>query len=212
MADYPLRVLKSKYFLWFLLAIPAWEYIYEFVWPDRYYPEMMENSGILSIQLLVLTLCITPLTLLLKRITKFNKLSLWLLKSRRYFGLAAFAYAAIHTLLYLRYLSWDWHLIWLEALQWNFGTGWIAMIGMLIGAATSNSYMVSKLGKNWKRIQRVSYIVAVGAFAHWLLLDFFIDNAMQWIVPLVIAKIFHLLLRYFRDGQLKVISEKSLTG
>ena len=187
--------LGSRYLVWLLLAIPAWPYVSEFISPDRYYPEMMQRSGVLSVQLLVFTLSITPIAMGLKYWEKASPFGLWLLRNRRYFGLAAFAYAAIHTLLYLRQISFDVSLAWLEALDWPFGSGWIALIVISVIAATSNNWSVRRLRRRWKTIQRYSYLVAIAAFAHWLLLDFFIDDAMQWIIPLVIAKVFHVIMK-----------------
>jgi len=152
------KVLNSRYLIWLLLSLPAFEYIYELLYPSRHYPEIMENSGELSMQILVFTLCITPAALVLKNFTFSKSTARWLLKSRRYFGIAGFGYAGIHTVLYVRQ-TFDIELIWLEAWDWPLGTGWISF---------------------------------------WLLLDFFIDNALVLIVPLVCAKLFHLSYRVWQ--------------
>lgn len=189
-------ILASKYLIWLLLALPAVEYVHELFYPDRYYPEMMENSGILSIQILVFTLFITPLTLIL-RYAEFGKLiAHWLLKNRRYFGVAGFGYAMVHTVLYVRQ-TFDIDLIILEALDWPLGTGWISFLILCPLALTSNKWFINKMGRAWKWMQRLSYIAIIAAFAHWLLLDFFYDNALVWIIPLVIAKLVHLGFRLY---------------
>ena len=190
------NIIQSRYFLWALLSIPALEYIHELLCPSRHYPEMMEDSGVLSIQILVFTLCITPLTLILKYAEWGKVIARWLLKTRRYFGIAGFAYAAIHTILYIRQ-TFDLELIWLEALDWPLGTGWICVLILLPLALTSNQKSINAMGKAWKQTQRLSYIAIIAGFVHWLLLDFFIDNAMMWIVPLVIAKLVHLGFRLY---------------
>lgn len=184
------KILQSRYLVWLVLFIPAIEYIHELFYPSRHYPEMMENSGELSIQILVFTLCITPLTLILRYAEWGKTVSRWLLKNRRYFGVAGFGYAFVHTVLYIRQ-TFDFELIWLEALDWPLGTGWISVVILLALALTSNQFSVHKMGKAWKWTQRLSYIAIIAGFAHWLLLDFFIDNALVWIVPLVIAKLVH---------------------
>ena len=188
--------MKLHYPLWFLLSIPAWQYVHELFYPSRYYPEMMENSGVLSLQILVFTLCITPLTMVLKYIEITKPLGRWLLKNRRYFGVAGFGYALVHTILYIRQ-TFDFELIILEALDWPLGTGWISMFILLLLALTSNNASVRKLGTLWKWLQRLSYIAIIAGFAHWLLLDFFIENAMNWIVLLVMAKLVHLGFRLY---------------
>lgn len=189
-------VVNSKYLVWILLSIPALEYVHELFVPSRHYPEMMQYSGELSIQLLVFTLCITPITFVLKYAEWGKIVSRWLLKNRRYFGVAGFGYALIHTILYVRQ-TFDFELIWLEALDWPLGTGWISLLILLPLALTSNQWAINKMGKAWKWMQRFSYIAIIAGFVHWLLLDFFIDNAMMWIVPLVIAKLVHLGFRLY---------------
>lgn len=195
-------VFKSRFLVWFMLAIPAWQYVHELLYPGRYYPEMMENSGVLSVQLLVFTLCITPIALVLRASRVTKPIAKWLLTNRRYFGVAGFGYAFVHTVLYVRQTL-DVNLIGLEALDWPLGTGWISLLILLPIALTSNAWAISKMGKAWKWLQRFSYIAIIAAFAHWLLLDFFIDNAMAWIIPLFIAKLVHL---GFRLYQRKILS------
>ncbi len=157
----------------------------------------MQASGVLSIQLLVATLAITPVTLLLKPFDTGKAISRWLLAKRKYFGLAAALYALIHTVLYLRYVAWDWELVWLESLDLQFATGWIAMILFVLISVFSNQWGIRTLGKHWKNLQRLSYIVAIAALWHWLLLDFFVHDAMMWIIPLAIAKAVHIALRVY---------------
>lgn len=196
-------ILKSRYLVWLVLLMPAIEYIHELFYPTRHYPEMMQNSGELSMQILVFTLCITPITLMLRYVEWGKTVSRWLLKNRRYFGLAAFGYALVHTVLYIRQTI-DVELIWLEALDWPLGTGWISFFVLLLLAITSNHFSIHKMGKAWKWTQRLSYIAAIAGFAHWLLLDFFIDNAMVWIVPLIIAKLVHLSFRLYSRGKTRL--------
>ncbi len=191
------KLIHSRYLIWVLLAVPAIPFIDEFISPSRYYPEMMQRSGVLSVQLLVFSLSITPITLVLKPYNWGRVISRWLLAKRKYFGLAAAAYAAIHTIFYLRFIAWDIELAWLEALDWPFGTGWIAMILFILLAVFSNSWGVKTLGKAWKPIQRFSYIIAIASLSHWLLLDFFIDDALYWIVPLTVAKLIHIAFRVY---------------
>ena len=209
MIEFAKVAMKSRYLIWLILSIPAFEYVHELIYPSRYYPEMMQESGELSIQILAFTLCITPLTLVLRYAEWGKAISRWLLKTRRYFGVAGFAYAVIHTVLYVRQ-TFDLELIWLEAQGWPLGTGWISLLILLPLALTSNARSVHAMGKSWKWTQRLSYIAIIAGFAHWLLLDFFIDNAMMWIVPLVIAKLVHLGFRLYSKG--KIRTPKAITS
>jgi len=185
------NIIRSRFTLWFLLAIPAWQYIHELVWPGRHYPEIMQYSGELSVQLLVFTLCITPITLILRYSALGKAVARWLLRHRRYFGIAGFGYAVIHTVLYIRQ-TFDPDLILIEALDWPLGTGWLSLIILAPIALTSNAWSIQKMGRTWKFMQRLSYVAIIAAFAHWLLLDFFIDNAMILIIPLICLKLIHL--------------------
>ena len=187
-------ILNSRYLVWLILALPAIPFIDELINPSRYYPEMMQRSGILSIQLLVFTLSITPATLLMKPFHLGRIISRWLLAKRKYIGLASAGYAMIHTILYLRYVSWDWHLALLEARDWSFLTGWIAMVLFVIVAGISNRPGIKRLGIFWKPVQRLSYPIVLFGFLHWIELDFFIQDAMVWIVPLIVAKFVHVIL------------------
>ncbi|MGI9353377.1 MAG: ferric reductase-like transmembrane domain-containing protein [Rhizobiaceae bacterium] len=190
------KLFSSKFLLWALLAFPAWPFVSEIVTPDRYYPEMMQRSGLWSIQLLVFTLAITPVSKVLRPWSSSRPFGLWLLRNRRYFGLASAFYALIHTLLYLRQVSYDWKLVWLEGLEWPFATGWISLLMLVIVASVSNDTAIKKLGKHWKNLQRLSYLAVGLGFLHWILLDFFIHDPIQWIIPLLVLKCLQFTFRY----------------
>ena len=187
-------ILNSRYLLWALLFLPSIPLLQDFIWRERYYAEMMYESGVWSVQLLVLTLSITPLSMVLKRFLIVQTLALWLLQRRRYFGVASFGYAIVHAALYAREVG-DAATIWLEAFDWEFTTGWLAFFVMLLLALTSNQYSTRALGKNWKRLQRLSYFVAAGVLLHWLLFDQFLDVAFLWFGLLAGMKVVQIILR-----------------
>ena len=87
---------------------------------------------------------------------------------RRAIGVASFAYAAIHTLLYLQ-RKWGFGLIQKEALEIGIATGWFALLIMLLLAVTSNDYSVRSLRRNWQRLHRAVYFAAAATLAHWVL-------------------------------------------
>jgi sulfoxide reductase heme-binding subunit YedZ len=187
------NLIKSPYLLWLLLAIPSKPFLIDLVLADSYYSEMMHRSGVISIQLLVFTLLISPVLIVLKKLSFTKHLSFteqlrrWLLKSRRYFGVASFLYAFIHLLLYVRetYYLTD---ILEEALTWKMGAGWIAVIFFIPLVLTSNNRSMKKLANKWKLLQRLAYLVVVASFVHWLSLDLFFDLGLQWLAILVFAK------------------------
>ncbi len=217
-------IINSRYLLWLLLALPAYEYLLHFFSPGGfdpvflrdmgldqlanilqttgYYPEMIKDTGLWGVQLLIFTLCITPLSLLIRYWNWGKVVGLWLIVRRKYFGLAGAGYGLIHTLLYMSY-TWDLKLIWLEALQWSFGTGWIAIFLLAGISATSNQFSVARMGKWWKQVQRLSYIAIILVLLHWALLDFFLEDVLWWAIPLALVKLVHVGLRFWQKKQRK---------
>jgi methionine sulfoxide reductase heme-binding subunit len=119
------------------------------------------------VRLLIATLAVTPLRLLFPR-ASFPR---WLLKRRRDLGVATFGYALLHTLVYLQRKQ-ELGLILSEAMDPSLWTGWIALAGFALLAATSNDASLRALGPWWKKLHRIVYIVAILSFAHWLLTAF----------------------------------------
>jgi sulfoxide reductase heme-binding subunit YedZ len=82
------------------------------------------------------------------------------------FGLFAFVYAVLHGFAYLVDESCD-----LAAFAQNgvAVTGALATLIMLPLALTSTSWAMRKMGKNWKRMQRMVYLAAILIAAHMLM-------------------------------------------
>lgn len=190
------NLFNSPYLLWLLLAIPSTPFLIDLVLAEEYYSEMMHRTGVISTQLLVFTLSISPMIIILKKLSFTKFLRRWLLKSRRYFGVASFVYAFIHLILYVRdtYYLID---ILDEVLTWKIGFGWIAVIFFIPLVLTSNNYSMKKLSKKWKVLQRLTYVVVVASFVHWLTLDLFFDLGLQWLAILVFAKLIHMYFYFF---------------
>ncbi|MDX1405055.1 MAG: ferric reductase-like transmembrane domain-containing protein [Woeseiaceae bacterium] len=156
------RILNSKYTLWVVLTVP-------FLWLsnsirelDLNYGHVLHASGVYSARLLLLTLAITPLRLMFAGATWPG----WFVARRRYFGVAAFAYAALHTLVYLdRKLGSG--LVLEEAQEFSMWTGWLAFIIFVPLALTSNDAAVHWLQRKWKLLHWWIYPAAVLSFVHW---------------------------------------------
>jgi sulfoxide reductase heme-binding subunit YedZ len=163
-----LTVLNSKYFLWLLLAWPAIQATNGYLTGDLFYGEMVHLTGEYSARLLILTMAITPLRLF------FNnaKWPTWLLHRRRYLGVATFAYAALHTLVYLNHKR-DAVLIMQEAAEFSMWTGWVALPIFLALAVTSNDAAVKRLQRGWKKLHRWVYVAALLTFMHWIFVAFY---------------------------------------
>ncbi|HFD79828.1 MAG TPA: sulfoxide reductase heme-binding subunit YedZ [Gammaproteobacteria bacterium] len=122
------------------------------------------SLGDWALRLLLLTLMMTPLR------RRFGWR--WPPALRRMLGLFAFFYALLHLVTYL-WLDqfFDWGEIWLDILERPFITvGMLAFVLLLPLVLTSNRYMMRRLGRNWKKLHRLAYVVPALAVLHfwWL--------------------------------------------
>lgn len=121
---------------------------------------LVQSSGLTTLILLILTLSVSPLRVMLKQPE--------LLRWRRMLGLFTFFYACCHAILWF----------WLDR-RLNFslvGVGlaerpfiYLGVLNLLMLTAlavTSTQGMVRKLGRNWRRLHRLVYVVAVLAIIH----------------------------------------------
>lgn len=189
--------LFSLPFTWAVLALPALPLIWELWQNERYFPELMYESGLLSVQLLVLALLITPLQVVLKPAAVARSVVRFMLQRRRAVGVAAFGYGVLHTLFYVRQIA-ALDLIWLEALQGELLTGWLALFAMAVGAVTSNRWSQIKLGSRWKGVQRTAYGAALLTGLHWYWINQFLDELWVYVVPLAAAQLVRWALRRWR--------------
>jgi sulfoxide reductase heme-binding subunit YedZ len=127
--------------------------------------EIITRTGRISLDLLVLSLACTPLYTL----TGFASL----LRARKTLGLYAFLYVALH---FLTFAGWDYgfdvRLLWQAVFYQRYViVGSIAGLILLVLAITSTRGWQRRLGKWWKRLQRLVYLASVLAVLHfvWLL-------------------------------------------
>ena len=159
----------GRLLLWLALALPAlwfgWQWI---ATPESYgFGHAIKDSGDWAAWLLLLTLAVTPLRLAFRR----ARWTLWLMKRRRDFGVASFAYAAIHTAIYLVDKA-SLTVILDQATGWDLLTGWLALAIFLPLAITSNDRSMRAMKRGWKRLHRLVHPAAVLGFAHWALTAF----------------------------------------
>jgi len=157
----------ARYLFWILLAAPGVALLQRYVAETAFYGEVVHVSGRWAVYALLLTLAVSPLRLLWPG----RAWTAWLLGSRRYFGVASFAYAAFHTVVYLQRKA-DPERVLNEALEPGLGTGWLALALFLPLALTSNDSSVRWLRRRWKRLHRLVYPAAFVVMAHWLLTAF----------------------------------------
>jgi methionine sulfoxide reductase heme-binding subunit len=159
------RALKPVVFLLCLLPFlwVAWE-----LYADRLganpIDEIADASGEWTLRLLLITLAMTPL----KRLCGWG----WSIRIRRMLGLFAFFYACLHLMIYL-WLDqfFDWQEIFLDILDRRFITmGMLAFALLIPLVVTSNRLMIKRLGKSWKKLHRLAYLVpALGVVHYWWL-------------------------------------------
>lgn len=159
----------SRPLLWLILALPgAWIVYHWAAEPDAYgYGHAIGDSGDWAAWLLMLTLAATPLRLLFRG----QNWTARLIRRRRDLGVASFAYAAMHTAIYLA----DKPSIAVIAAEFgapDMLTGWLALALFAPLAATSNDVAMRALRRSWKRLHRLVYPAAILAFAHWALAAF----------------------------------------
>jgi len=122
------------------------------------------STGWWTLFLLAATLAVTPL----RRLSGAN----WLLKLRRMLGLFAFFYACAHFVTFIWFDHWfDAAEILKDVIKRPFVTvGFATFLLLLPLAFTSTNSMVRRLGRNWQRLHRLVYVIAVLGVVHfwWL--------------------------------------------
>jgi len=120
------------------------------------------STGTWTLVFLLITLSVTPLRRLLN--------VPWLLRLRRMLGLFAFFYGCLHFATYVWFDHFfDWSAIAKDIAKRPFVTlGFAAWVLMVPLAATSTNAMVRRLGaRNWQRLHRLVYFVAIFGVAHY---------------------------------------------
>lgn len=177
--------LSSRYIVWILLTLPALPMVAALAsgagdaagrLPTEF---LLHPTGEFSARFMIMAMALTPLRMLFPK----SRFVHWLFRLRREFGVAAFAYAALHTFLYIADMGS------LQAVLdefWALGiwTGWLAMLIFLPLAITSNDVSVRALGVNWKHLQRFVYLAAVATLLHWIFVHNGLGGALVHFVPL----------------------------
>lgn len=123
--------------------------------------DIQQRTGRHAITLLVLSLACTPLNALFK----------WreLLKRRRALGLYAFMYATLHVIIFVHL---DYGLAWSLIIQTVFEkpyivVGLISFLLLIPLAITSFDIWKRRLGKTWKRLHQIVYLIAPLVVLHF---------------------------------------------
>ena len=147
-----------------------------------------KSLGITAIFILILTLCITPFSLL----TGIN-----FIRFRRAFGLMSFFYIVLH---FSTWLLLDMQLRWVEIAESLTRKPFIVfgMMGFLLLiplAATSNNYSMKRLGKYWPKLHKLIYAAIILGGVHYLMMEKTLQNdaIITFIIIIVLIS-----LRFFK--------------
>lgn len=153
----------SSYVLWAVMAVPALGMLGPISGDDdRAFRHLLAGSGEWAARLMILGMMASGLMLLFRG----QAWPRWLMHHRRDIEVAAFAYAALHTWVYvIDRGSLDAILAQLpHTFIW---TGWAAFALFLPLAVTSNDLSQRWLSAGWKTMQRLAYPAAVLVLVHW---------------------------------------------
>ena len=139
----PSRIWNSPYTFWLLLALPAIPMLINLA--EGSLRGVLHPSGEFSARFMIIAMMLTPLVMLAPNVRAFR----WLMARRRAIGVAAFAYAALHTLAYVLREGTLAKII-AELPQPGIWTGWLAFILFVILAVTSNDASLRWLKTSWK--------------------------------------------------------------
>lgn len=188
----------SPYWVWLVLALPALAMANGFLSDDpRALHRLLHPTGEFAARFMIIAMMATPLALLLKGWRGPR----WLVRNRRYFGVAAFGYAALHTIAYL--LDTGTAQAIAELPRFYIWTGWLAYLIFLPLAATSMDRAVRALGPAWKPLQRWVYAAAILTLLHWAALHNWggLAPALVHFAPLITLTLYRLWYWYLRPGR-----------
>lgn len=129
----------------------------------RPFDAAIHETGLWGMRFLLLSLCLTPL----------RQGGEWagLVQVRRLTGVGAFCWLALHFFLYVGDQAFDLGLVAAEiAKRFYLLFGFIALVGLLLLAATSTDGMVKRLGaRRWRLLHRLTYGIGILGAVHFFM-------------------------------------------
>ena len=178
------NILNSPYAFWLLLALPSFAMINGAL-SGGDLEGLLHPTGEFSARFMIIAMMLTPLRMLFSK----SRIVLWLMRRRRYLGVAAFGYAALHTLYYVIDLG-SLSAVMAEITQFGIWTGWVAFLIFVPLAMTSNNASLRRLGRSWKTLQRFVYPAAVATLLHWIFIHNNVGPALVHFLPLAGLEIY----------------------
>ena len=162
------------------LLILIWEYYSNSLGVNKL-DRLTRFTGIWAVNFLLVSLAITPgrrwiTTLMIwnsceygKRIGDWN----FMVQMRRMIGVYSFFYALLHFSIYICLdLGFEWKWIFVEVQEKPYlAAGLIAFVLLIPLVLTSTNSAMRYLGKNWRRLHRIVYLIGIFATLHYLWLS-----------------------------------------
>jgi sulfoxide reductase heme-binding subunit YedZ len=143
---------------------------------------MTHETGEWTLRFLLITLLVTPARQILNLT--------WLIKFRRMLGLFAFFYATLHFITYIWFEQYfDWAEIVKDIIERPFITvGFAAFVLLIPLALTSNKIMMRRLKRNWVKLHKLIYVIAVLGVLHfiWLVKADYLQPFIYGVILLVL--------------------------
>jgi sulfoxide reductase heme-binding subunit YedZ len=169
----------------FLLACVPFVRLIIFAYLDQLGANPLEaitrNTGDWTLYMLCITLSITPL----RRLSGWN----WLLAMRRMLGLFTFFYASLHFLAFYWFDHFfDVQAMLIDVLKRPFiAMGFATFLLLLPLAVTSTNSMMRRLGKRWKTLHQLIYLIILTGLVHFWWMRAGKQNFAQPLLITVIA-------------------------
>jgi len=151
---------------------------------------LTRESGEWALRFLLITLSLTPLKYLLNKS--------WPLKFRRMLGLYVFFYASVHLLTYIWFDQFfDWAEIWIDIVKRPFITmGVLSWLLLLPLAVTSMNRVKKHIGRYWKKLHQLVYLIGVLVLIHYFML---VKADIYWPVLYSIVFIALMVVRLYKN-------------
>ena len=172
---------RTKTLVFFISLMPAFVLVYQFYTQSlgiNGLETLIRQSGKWALIFLLISLTITPARRIISRIMIKRKVMFgkrlsdwnWLIKLRRMLGLFCFFYACCHVLIYVwLFQDFDINEIVYDIQERRFILmGALAFLLLIPVAATSSNRMMRLLKKNWRRLHRSVYVIAVIVIIHFI--------------------------------------------
>ena len=193
------RVLSHPGWFWLLLSVPALPMLWDLSSGIGAAERLLHPTGEFAARFVIIALAITPLRLIFPNAGWLK----WLARRRRALGVAAFGYAALHTLLYIVDTA-TLRELWAEFFALGIWTGWAAFAIFIPLAVTSNDTAQRRLRRGWHRLHCWVYADAILTLLHWIFVHNNLGPALVHFVPLAGLQAYRVFRQFRADADTRL--------